>query len=69
MGLSSHGLPTSLLVGASDEAAILATLTDESGAALYGAGSLPVTRVGIGIALAQNGAAPVPHGWLTVLFQ
>lgn len=69
IGLSSHGLPTTLLVDASDEAAIARTLTGADGRSLYGAGSLPVARVGVGIALAQNGGAPVPHGWLTILFQ
>ncbi len=69
IGLSSHGMPTTLLVDASDEAAIIKSLTDSDGNSLYGAGSLPATRLGVGIAVAQNGEAAIPHGWLTILFQ
>lgn len=69
IGMSSHGMPTTLLVDGSDEAAIIQSLTDADGNSLYGAGSLPVSRLGVGIALAQNGEAPIPHGWLTILSQ
>lgn len=69
IGASSHLMPTSILEGAQDQQALIESLTDQDGAALYGAAVLPVTRVGVGIALAHNGSAAIQHGWLTILTQ
>lgn len=69
IGMSSHAMPTSILTDASDQAALMDSLTGDDGQALYGAAALPVTRIGVGISMAKNGDAPIPHGWLTILFQ
>lgn len=66
----AHPMPTKLLTTAPDTDAILESLRGSgTGPAPYGAAHLPVTRLGVGIALAQNGKALIPHGWLVMLFQ